>query len=182
MGISMTSYPPEYRSGLGEEGTQALKGFIEEGGGTLLSFNEAGNYAIEHLKLPVKNVVKDLPPKEYANGGSTLNLSVDNRHRLGYGMPESSQILVRANSPVFSIVPTNYNERCEIIVRYPAERDSRQNLLQSGWLIGEEKLYGKIAMLSVKQGKGGVVLTGFSPQFKGQTHATFKMLFNCLIS
>jgi len=180
MGISMTTYPPEYRSGIGEDGTKALKSFVEDGG-TLVPFNETSNYAVEHLKLPVKNVVKDLPTKEYANGGSTINLCVDNGHPLGYGMPESSQILVRANSPVFSIAPAAFNERCEVIIGYPVERDPRQNLLRSGWLIGEELLYGKIAMLSVNQGKGKVILIGFSPQFKGQTHSTFKILFNCLL-
>lgn len=180
-GISMDSFPPEYRSGLGEEGTQALESYVEEGG-TLLVFNEACNYAIEHFKLPVKNEVKDIPKRDYGCGGSTLNLIVDNYHPLGYGMPAISQILVRSNSPVFSLAPTNFNERCEIIVRYPEERDPERSLLQSGWLIGEERLYGKTAMLSVSYGRGKVILMGFSPQFKGWTHATFKLLFNCLLS
>jgi len=126
--------------------------------------------------------VKDLSPKDYFCPGSTLNLTVDNCHPLGYGMPEDSQVLVLASSPAFGIEPSSFSERCEIVVRYPEERDPERSLLQSGWLIGEEKLYGKAAMLSVKSGKGKVVLTGFNPCLRGQTHGVFKLAFNCLIS
>ncbi|MBA7664381.1 hypothetical protein ES703_72442 [subsurface metagenome] len=178
--ISVKDYPPEYRSGLGEEGTEALKSFVKEGG-TLLAFNEASNYAIEYFDLPVKNAVKDLSNKDYFCPSSTLNLTVDSSHPLGYGMPEDSQVLV-LNSPVFSMEPSNFSEQCEIVVRYPEERDPERSLLQSGRLIGEEKMYGKAAMVSAKSGKGKVVLTGFNPYFRGQTHATFKILFNCLLS
>ena len=51
-----TSYPPEYRSGFGKEGVDALKAFVEKGG-TLVTFGEASNFAIEKLGLAVRNVV-----------------------------------------------------------------------------------------------------------------------------
>jgi len=182
MGITSAKYyPPEYRSSLGEEGTKALKSFVEEGG-TLLVFNEACNYAIEKFGLPVKNAVKDISNKDYFCPGSTLNLTVDNCHSLGYGMPEDSQVLVLASSPVFGVEPSSFSEQCQIVVRYPEERDPERSLLQSGWLIGEEKMYGKAAMVSAKSGKGKVVLTGFNPYFRGQTHGVFKLAFNCLLS
>jgi len=177
---SAAYYPPEYRSGLWEEGTEALKSFVEEGG-TLLALNEACNYAIEYFDLPVKNVVEDISSKDYFCPGSTLNLTVNNCHPLGYGMPEDSQVLVTNNSPVFSLEPSNFGERCEIVVRYPEEPDLERSLLQSGWLIGEEKMYDKAAMLSVKLGKGKVVLIGFDFSFRGQTHGVFKLAFNCLM-
>jgi hypothetical protein len=180
MGISMTSYPPEYRSGFGEEGTKALASFVERGG-TLLAFDESCSYAIEHLKLPVTNAVKDLSKKDYGCGGSTLNLIVDNHHPLGYGMPVRSQVLVRANNPIFDLKPSSFNERFQVIIRFPEERNPELPLLQSGWLIGEEKVLGKTAMLSYRQGKGEIILIGFSPHYKGWTHATFKLLFNCVL-
>jgi len=179
-GINKETFPPEYRSGLGEEGNKAIVSFVEKGG-TLLAFDESCNYAIDYLKLPITNAVKDLSKKDYACGGSTLNLIVDNHHPLGYGMPARSQILVRANSPIFSLKPSNFNERCQVVVRFPEERDPELSLLQSGWLIGEERLYGKTAMLSYRQGEGEVILIGFSPHYKGWTHATFKLLFNCVL-
>ncbi len=69
-----------------------------------------------------------------------------------------------------------HNERYEVVVRY-ADRD----LLESGWLIGEQTLAKKPAMISAKVGEGRAVLIGFRAQHRAQTHGTFKLLFNALI-
>ena len=37
---------------------------------------------------------------------------------------------------------------------------------------------GKAAAVELAYGKGRVVLFGFKPQFRGQSHATYKYLFN----
>jgi len=169
-----STYPPEYRSGLDdEEGIKRIKEFAEKGG-TLVAFNESCNFCIEKLGLKVKNVLS-LEPKEFYCPGSTLRAKVNNSHPLAYGMPKDALILFW-DSPAFEILPSEYNERYEVVVKYP-ERD----ILQSGWLIGEEKIAEKIAMLSVKYGEGRVVLIGFRTQHRGQTHGTFKLLFNALI-
>src|SRR5262249_30995132 len=49
------AYPDSLRGGLGEEGAHSLAAFVEAGG-TLVAFNAASEYAIEALKLPVRNV------------------------------------------------------------------------------------------------------------------------------
>jgi len=90
-------------------------------------------------------------------------------------MPEEA-LVFNWDGPAFRIVPSAFNEGSEAVVRYP-ERD----ILRSGRLIGEEKIAGKMAMLSVRCGGGRVVLFGFRPQHRGQTHGTFKLLFNTLI-
>ena len=68
------------------------------------------------------------------------------------------------------------NEDYAIVVNYPEER-----MLKSGWLIGEEHLSRKAALIEARHGKGKVVLYGFSPQMRGITAATFKLLFNALL-
>ncbi len=68
------------------------------------------------------------------------------------------------------------NERYEVVVRQ-ADRD----LLESGWLIGEQTLAKKAAMVSAKLGEGRVILIGFRAQHRAQTHGTFKLLFNALV-
>jgi glutamine amidotransferase-like uncharacterized protein len=73
-------------------------------------------------------------------------------------------------------VPTARNERVETIARFP-DRD----LLQSGWLIGEDLIAKKAAMVSVQVGEGRVVMIGFRPQHRAQTHGTFKLVFNALL-
>ena len=43
-------YPPEYRSGIGDDGVEALKKFVDEGG-TLVAFGDATEFAIEKFEL-----------------------------------------------------------------------------------------------------------------------------------
>lgn len=165
--------PPEYRSGIGEEGTKAIKEFVQKGG-RLVALNESYSFCVEKLGLKVKNVL-NFKPKEFFCPGSTLKVKVDTHHPLAYGMPEEALALFW-NSPAFEIIPSENNEKYQAVVRYP-----QRDLLQSGWLVGEEKLAGKIAMLSAQYGDGQVILIGFRTQHRGQTHGTFKLLFNALV-
>jgi hypothetical protein len=167
--------PPEYRSGIGKDGVENLKKFVEEGG-TLIAFNEASQLALETFELRVNNVLKDVKPKEFFCPGSMLKAEIDSSHRLAFGMPEKALVLFM-NGPAFNIVPSESNEDYEIVVTYP-ERD----LLESGWLIGEEKLAKKAAMIAAKKGRGTIILIGFRVQHRVQTHGTFKLLFNSLLN
>lgn len=65
----------------------------------------------------------------------------------------------------------------EILATY-VERD----ILQSGWLLGEQVIAKKAAAVAVKHGQGTVVLIGFRPQHRDQTHGTFKLVFNALLN
>ena len=64
-----------------------------------------------------------------------------------------------------------------IIARYPS--DPKQILL-SGWALGAEKIAGKAALVEVRMGKGKIILFGFRPQYRGQSLATFPLLFNAI--
>jgi hypothetical protein len=167
--------PPEFRSGLGQEGADQLQRFVEEGG-TLLTFAEAGDFAIQKLRVPVRNVVADLPPKEFWSPGSTLRVKVDTGNPLAYGMPESALATFLDGGQVYEIVPSIANERAERIVTF-ADRD----ILQSGWLLGESVIANKAAMVAVGQGRGRVVMIGFRAQHRAQTHGTFKLVFDALL-
>jgi len=174
-GMAPPKYPPEYKSGIGKEGVENIKKFVEAGG-KLVTLNEACEFAIEKLGLRLHNALKDMKPKDFFCPGSTLKVKVDSSDPLGYGMPKEALILFWG-SPAYDIIPSDSNENYEIVVQYP-ERD----LLQSGWLVGEEKMANRVAMVSVKQGKGKVVLMGFRTQHRAQTHGTFKLLFNSLLN
>jgi hypothetical protein len=173
-GRAPPNYPPEYRSGIGEDGLEALKKFVDEGG-TLVAFGDATEFAIEKFELNVRNVVDGVPWKEFFCPGSTVKAKFDNTNPLAYGMPSEGLVLFWS-SPTFTINPSQNNEHYETIVRY-ADRD----LLQSGWLIGEEHIAKKAGMVAAKVGEGRVILIGFRTQNRTQTHGTFKLLFNALL-
>ncbi|MBE3071663.1 MAG: peptidase M14 family protein [Acidobacteria bacterium] len=174
-GRSTEATPAEYRSGLGTDGVEALKAFVQKGG-TLVALGQASTFAIEKFGLPVRNVVSGRTSKEFWCPGSTLRVKFDAGNPLAYGMPSEGLVVYLGGNPAFEIVPSSFNEQYATVVTY-ADRD----LLQSGWLIGEETLAKKAGMVAAKFGEGRVVLIGFRTQHRAQTHGTYKLLFNALV-
>jgi glutamine amidotransferase-like uncharacterized protein len=119
--------------------------------------------------------------KEFVKEGGTLvalgaaHVDVNRENPLTDGVQDDLLIIFR-NNPAFEVVPSAKNEEMQVVLSYPDER-----IMESGWLIGEEYLSRKAALIDAKKGKGRAVLFGFSPQFRAQTDATFKLFFNCLI-
>ena len=174
-GSEKTPTPPEYRSGIGEEGVEALKEFVE-GGGTLVTLNQACNFAIEKLDLPVQNVLAGKSAKDFYC--PRLHPTRQYRHNPSAHLRNAGRgahLLLERSLP-FRVQPSFSNEKCEILVQYP-ERD----ILQSGWLVGEDQIAGTAGMISVGYGEGSVILFGFRPQHRAQTHGTFKLFFNTLV-
>jgi len=164
---------PEHRGGIGEEGSRAIAEFVR-GGGTLVTLDEAADFAIDALGLPVRNVLRGVTPDKFYCPGSILEILVDNHNPLAYGMPEKSSAYF-LNSPAFELLPPFTENHARALARYPAT-----NPLQSGWIGGPEYIQDKLAAVEVSYGKGRVVLLGFRAQFRAQSHATFKLLFNAL--
>jgi hypothetical protein len=173
--MTMPVYPPEYMSGIKTEGITKIKEFVEAGG-TLLCLNESIDFAIEQLKVPVANLLKDLKPNQFHCPGSTLRVNFDNQHPLGYGMPENG-LLVLKGSMALTVKQGPENDRFNLIATYPED-----HIMQSGWLIGEEHLARRAAMVEAKMKKGRVILYAFQPQCRALTDATFKLFFNALVS
>lgn len=169
------AYPPEYRSGFGDEGVAALEVFVQNGG-TLLTFAEAGALAIERFDLPLRDAVEGLSSTEFWAPGSTLRVDVDNMNPLAWGMPDRALATFLADNQVYETLPGPEGDRIERIVTF-IDRD----ILESGWLIGEEAIAERAAMVAVEHGAGRVILIGFRAQHRAQTHGTFKLVFNSLI-
>ena len=168
-------YPPEYRSGFGKEGVEALKAFVDKGG-TLAALGGAGGFAVEKLELRLRNVVGGLSAKQFWCPGSTLHVKADTANPLAWGMPESGLAVYLGGNAVYEILPGPNNDRYEVVMRY-ADRD----LLESGWLVGEQNIAKKAAVVVAGYGKGKVILYGIRPQHRAQTHGAFKLFFNALV-
>jgi hypothetical protein len=174
--------PPEYSGGLGAEGVQALREFVEQGG-TLVCLNRASDFAIEQFQLPLKNIVAGLPRTDYYVPGSILRIELDTANPIAKGMPKES-IAWAEDSPVFEVVnQVNTAGRMpalpvHVIAWYPKDKDP----LLSGWLLGGDRIKGKAALVEVVIGKGRIILFGFRPQYRGQSLATYPLFFNVITS
>jgi len=173
-GRPLPDFPEEYRSGIGKEGVESLREFVKAGG-RLVCLNASSEFAIDAFDLKVRNVLKGLDRKEFFCPGSTLHAEIDTCHPLGYGMP-SEELVFHWDSLAFEVLPSGDNDRYDVVVSY-GERD----LMESGWLIGEKHLSKRPAMVVARVGEGEVVLFGFRPQHRAQTHGTYKLFFNSLL-
>ncbi|HSR51785.1 MAG TPA: M14 metallopeptidase family protein [Acidobacteriota bacterium] len=167
-------YPPEYMTGIGKEGVEALKAFVEEGG-RLVTLGQAAELALEKFDLNVRGALEGLSSREFFCPGSTLRVRFDNTNPLAYGMPSQGLVLFW-QGPAFEITPSRHNDRYSPVATY-----AKKDILQSGWLIGEEHIAEKAGMVAARHGQGEVVLIGFRTQHRAQTHGTFKLLFNTML-
>jgi hypothetical protein len=167
--------PPAYRSGFGDAGVAALEAFVENGG-TLVTFAEAGELPLEDMDVPVENAVAGVWGNDFWSPGSTLHIEVDNTQPLAYGMPEQALATFLEDGQVYETVPGARSSNVHRVATYP-ERD----ILQSGWLLGEDAIANKAAIVSVEKGEGEIVMLGFRVQHRAQTHGTYKFFFNALM-
>jgi hypothetical protein len=166
--------PPQYRSGFGAEGIKMLQAFVQKGG-TLVTFGQAGDLPIQRFGLPVRNVVAGLSAKAFWSPGSTLRVRFDPQHPVAFGMPRDGYALFLAGSQAYEV--TASDPGVDIVASF-VERE----ILQSGWLLGEAVIAKRAAAVSLDHGAGRVVLLGFRPQHRDQTHGTFKLVFNALFT
>jgi hypothetical protein len=172
--MTMPKYPPEYRSGIGKEGVEKLKGF-SQAGGTIICLGESSDFAIEEMKVPVKNVLTDVKPTEFVCPGSTLHVNVDAANPLAWGVQADLLVIFRSHG-AFEVKPGSRNDDYGVVLSYPED-----HIMESGWLQGEERLSRKAAMVEAKTGRGRVILYGFAPQYRAQSDAAFKLFFNPLV-
>ncbi len=234
--------PDRYAGGIGDQGSDELRDFVRDGG-TLITLNNASQFAIDQFKLPVENVLPVLTgrgggaaetpvtstatpasptgpaaaapttggggrgagrgqtgtasapaagaspagapagrggaPATPATGaaffcsGCLLRVHLeDAKNPLVAGLP-SDPIVMFERGPAFD---TKTDFKGTVLARYARDR----NPLMSGYLTGPERIEGKAAAVDVTYGKGRVLLLGFRPQWRGQSHGTYKFFFNAL--
>ncbi|MCU0634340.1 MAG: hypothetical protein MUE41_05665 [Gemmatimonadaceae bacterium] len=165
-------YPDSLRGGVGDAGVAALRAFVDDGG-TVIAFNEASEFAIEALELPVKNVLAGVRNTEFYAPGSLFAIELDRTHPMTATMTAPVPAAWFEDSPTFEITDAS---RAVAVARYP----STGTPLLSGWLNGGERLRGKAALVDVARGKGNVVLFGFRPQYRGQTMGTEQLIWGAV--
>jgi len=105
--------------------------------------------------------------------GSLLMNEFDTSHPVAWGMPEAWPIFFRSDG-AFRVRPS-FEIDADVVSRYPSE-----DILQSGWLLGEEYLRDQANIISFRVGEGYVVTFGSQVDFRTQPRATFLPLFNAM--
>ncbi|MFQ5599626.1 MAG: M14 metallopeptidase family protein [Candidatus Krumholzibacteriia bacterium] len=167
--------PRPYDGGIGLGGLRALREFVEAGG-TLVALSESGQALLQDLEIPVRNAVADLDASEFSIPGTLVRIQVDTSHPLGFGMPRELAAYQRGGPAYVTRPPAGVVSRA-VVARYP---DDGGPMVLSGWARGGEFLRGRGAIVEIGMGDGKVILMAPRVQHRGQTHATFKLLFNAI--
>ena len=192
--------------GVGEDGWKKLRAFVENGG-TLLAIGSSVETARELLDLPIEDALAELRPATGSSAsadaalrdaftsparlmqtlrdrvtdpqslfycpGSLLANEFDVNNPVAWGMPESWPVFFEGDQ-AYRLRP-GFGVGTQVVSRYPMK-----NVLQSGWLLGEEYLRDQANVLAFRIGKGYVVTYGSQIDFRTQPRTTFKLIFNAL--
>ncbi|HDP94518.1 MAG TPA: hypothetical protein ENN40_04050 [Candidatus Aminicenantes bacterium] len=167
--------PSEYKGGIGKEGIENLVRFVRDGG-SVIFLDSSYEIAATDFELPFENILKDKQNRRFYCPGSILKVKIDTEDPIGWGMNEEN-VLFFSNGPVFrTMMPVNHHIRRRIVSRF---KDKGPHLV-SGFLKGGEFLDRAVSSAVFDYYKGSVILFAGRIQHRGQTFATFKMLFNAL--
>lgn len=117
--------------------------------------------------------MQGVPQNQFFCSGSLLRIEVkEPNHPVMAGLPASPAIMFERNP----VLDTRPGFRGRILASYVKDR----NPLLSGFLLGADRIQGKPAAIDADFGKGHIILLAFRPQWRGQSHGTYKFFFNAL--
>ncbi len=170
-----TPNPPEYAGGIEKEGIEALKVFVEEGG-ILVTLNETCGLAFKDFEVPAMNALEKLERSKFFCPTSILKLKVDPASPIGYGLPEETSAVFSDSVAMTTWAPTSTEWDRRVVASY-----SEEGVLLSGWLLGEDMIARKAAVVDARHKKGHIILIGVTSQMRAQSHGTYKFLLNALL-
>jgi hypothetical protein len=175
------SLPPEYRNQRGRvtaEKTLAVVRQFVENGGVAIAIGGSASPLASTLDLPLSDHLmadgKPLPRTQFYVPGSVLRAQVDSTHPLAAGMGSSVDVFFD-ESPAFALAPDAAARGATRVAWYQGKEP-----LRSGWAWGQEALDGGAAVVAASVGKGKAFLFGPEILQRGQSHGTFKWLFNAI--
>jgi glutamine amidotransferase-like uncharacterized protein len=172
-GESDRRLPAPYAGGLGEEGVRQVTDFVA-GGGTLVTLEASSDFAISALNLPVGNALAQggdsARVSRFSAPGSIFGVSLGPG-----GLPWTSGMAESAAVFFDDGRAWEVREGARTVARFADEP------LRSGFVQGPELVAGQAAVVEAAVGTGRVLLIGFRPQHRGQTHGMFKLLFNAVL-
>jgi hypothetical protein len=170
----MGSTPPEYEGGIDKEGVEALKAFVEQGG-IVVTLNAASTLGFKDLGAPARNALERVERTRFFCPTSILKLDIDNTTPIGYGFDESAAAVFAGSLAMETFTPPFDWDR-KVVASFPED-----NVLLSGWLLGEDVIARKAAVVDTSYKKGRIILIGIRSQHRAQSHGTYKFFLNALL-
>jgi hypothetical protein len=152
-----------------------LKAFVQNGG-ILVTLNDACKLAIKEFEPPARNILEKVEPTKFFCPMSILKLRVDNTSPIGYGLPEMTPAVFTGSPALETWTPLTTDWDRKVVAAYPEDE-----ILLSGWLLGEDVIARKAAVVDTRYMKGRVILIGIACQARAQAHGTYKFLLNALL-
>ncbi len=163
------------QGGINEQGVEAIKQFVEDGG-TIICIGQAAGQAISEFKLPLESQT-DLPRTEFYVPGSVLQVSVDTKNPLAHGVPDKVDVFFDQGE---GNVAWKLSGDAAAANLHSVAWFADAHPLRSGWAWGETALDKGIEMAEASVGKGRVFVFGNALLFRSQPHGNFKFFFNAL--
>jgi hypothetical protein len=170
----VSTTPPEYEGGIGQEGVDALRAFVEKGGIVVL-LNQASTLAFNEFDIPARNALQSVDRTKFFCPTSILKILVDNETPIGYGMPKEAGAMF-VNSLALDTSTPGFDWDRKVVAAYPDD-----DVLLSGWLLGEDVIARKAVVVDTKYKEGRIILIGIRCQNRAQSHGTYKFLLNGLL-
>ena len=177
-----TQQRPEFTGGIALRGLANLEDFVRAGG-TLIALDSATELPLQFLPIAARGLLRateigDETASGYYSPGSILRIDVDNTNPIAFGMPREAYAMSTGGQAFEITLLPEFNHGDRAIRSFA--KYAEKNLLASGWISGEKAVTGKSIAIESRMGAGRVVMFGFRPQFRAQSHGTFKMLLNAI--
>jgi hypothetical protein len=163
---SLPEAPPRFGPGAGGgQGAEAPAGAVDR------ALRDAFS-SPARLMQTLRDRVAD-PTSLFYCPGSLLMNEFDTQNPVAWGMPGKWPVFFESDQ-AYRLRP-GFAVETKVVSRYP-----RENILQSGWLLGEEYLKDQANVVSFRVGRGFVVTYGSQVDFRTQPRATFRLIFNAM--
>lgn len=155
-----------------------IREFINEGG-TLIMGGSVLENTLEYLNLPLKFIKGDVF-KKGESFGDNLGVSIQELH-LNEGLSLTNGMKERISLTFYPYDGSFVIDSSALKVGFlPIADFNITNSTTKGNRVIQERLKNTVPIAELPMGKGRIILFGMNPNFRYQSHAAFKLIFNAL--
>ena len=171
--LGMYGSSPDIRGGMGLQGLEELKKFVDQGG-ILITTGNASAVPVQFGlvdDVSVSNVSKNF----YAPGPIVKAKLLQPLSPIFYGYTEQTMPVRWATNELFSADRTH---KANVLMEFPGGKDA----VMSGFIKGADEVKNRAAIIDMPEGQGRVVMFATNPIWRWQNLGEFRMLYNAMLN